>query len=526
MDRNTEKNCLRLALPLVTKVSLSATCLASIPASRLDPVVDEDALLLWVRDGSLTVRLDSGERFDARAGQAVWIPPALRHSAETTPGSVVLPVLAEAAEVPDALDRPCVVAVPSSWQDWLMYRVARWFGFSSGAKPDGRRLFDLLAGAERVRGESDAPLLPTMPRSPGARAVVERLLDDPACEADLVELAAEAVVSPRTLQRQLKEETGHGLAQWRTLIRLDAAARLLVRGRDLGWVAHRVGYASVSGFAHAFAEHMGQSPGRFAAGHRRSRPVARASTGGARRGGALVAVAVPPAVPDVPPSGWVTPFDSVLWMYRGSARVEAAGTISRLEAGDVIWLPQGVAHRVEFAPGAILLPLGYRPTARPGRIEPPRVVELPRTPEMETFLLHAVVANHFLLRPRDHDPQALLSRLQVIPPDSVPLPEQLEVIVVTVQEDPSDPRGLVDWAAELGVDAGALGREFAEMMGESFPRWRSRARMTRARALMWDGHAPSSVARRVGYAHLSAFSKAFSATHGIPPREWLRRDAG
>lgn len=36
----------------------------------------------------------------------------------------------------------------------------------------------------------------------------------------------------------------------------------------------------------------------------------------------------------------------------------------------------------------------------------------------------------------------------------------------------------------------------------------------------------SVAARRVGYSHLSAFSKAFSAAHGMPPRAWLGRDAG
>ena len=46
-----------------------------------------------------------------------------------------------------------------------------------------------------------------------------------------------------------------------------------------------------------------------------------------------------------------------------------------------------------------------------------------------------------------------------------------------------------------------------------------------ARSLMWDGLAPTVVARRLGYTHVSAFTKAFSKAYGMPPSEWLRREA-
>ncbi|WP_229051599.1 AraC family transcriptional regulator [Aeromicrobium sp. Leaf350] len=519
----------------MTELLERATCLTplwrgavpSIPASRIEPVAEDDAVLMWVRHGTLTVQVEGREALVATAGQAVWVPPGLRHSVDLARGGVALPLLADGDDLPEPLVGPCVVAVPPDWSDWIVHRMARSFGFSSGAVPDRSRLRDLLAGLVPAGGDTDWTPLPPMPRSPGPRAVVDRLLRDPACAASLTELASGATTSPRTLQRQLRAETGCSLAQWRTAIRTDAAAAHLAAGRDIGWTAHRVGYASITGFTHAFTDRMGVSPGRFAAGRASAAPA----SGPPSHDLASLVVAealptAPPPVPAVPLASWITPFDSVLWVYRGAATIEMGGRRRELTAGDVVWLGRGLAHELEVAEGSVVLPLGWKPGGRPVRAENLRVVRMPQDEDVELYLLHTVVANHFLLRPRGHDEQAFLDLLHPVQPVPEQLPAPVEAIVTAVIEDPSDRRSLAAWSCELDVDAATLRRDFELCLGAPFPRWRATARMTEARALMWDGHPPSVVARRLGYAHVSAFSRAFSTAHGMPPREWLRRDAG
>ncbi|MET0161987.1 MAG: hypothetical protein ABW204_04975, partial [Microbacteriaceae bacterium] len=178
--------------------------MSSVPASVLEPIADDHAVLLWVRDGSAQVDLAGLAPVTIVAGSALWLPPGLPHSARTEPGTVAVPVMIELDEAPAALARPLLVEVPRAWHDWLLYRVARAFGFASGAGRDRSHLLELLTGAvaEPVVG------LPMLPRAPGLRAVVERLRSDPAAPIDLPALAALASVSPRTLQRRLREQTG------------------------------------------------------------------------------------------------------------------------------------------------------------------------------------------------------------------------------------------------------------------------------------------------------------------------------
>ncbi|MFI5492376.1 helix-turn-helix domain-containing protein [Actinoplanes sp. NPDC051859] len=457
----------------------------------------------------------------AEAGQAVWVAPEVRHCVVLAAGSVALPISFEADVLP--LTESCVVTVPPGWEDWLAYRTAIEFGFTTGVRPDSRRMLDLLADVQTGRA-GKAPRLPPLPRSPGARLVVQSLLRNPASRSTSAELATVAMTSARTLQRQLKNETGHSLAQWRIAVRIDAAAALLALGRDIGWTAHHVGYASVSSFAHAFAERMGTSPGRYAAMRGAAAKEERLPTARVR-----YPEAEPPRTPELAPLTWTSTFqgalyENLLWVYRGSVIVEVSGTSWHLEAGDVLWPRPGITHRMAIAQGAIVLPLGWRLADRPAPVGPPTVVRMPA--DAEAFLLHQVVANHDLLHPQGHDKQEILELLHSPPAVPERLPEAVETVMSAVIRNPADRRTLADWGVTLGIEDARLRRSFARAVGESFLSWRANVRMCEARLLIWEEHPPSVVARRLGYRHLSTFTKAFVAVHGMSPREWLRRATG
>ena len=99
----------------------------------------------------------------------------------------------------------------------------------------------------------------------------------------------------------------------------------------------------------------------------------------------------------------------------------------------------------------------------------------------------------------------------------------VQKIVIAVSRDLTDSRTLSDWARHLDVDPGKLHKFFVRATGQTFPRWRNSVRISLARQLLEGPMTPSEVARRVGYAHASSFTQAFSKTYGIPPSAYQQR---
>ncbi|WP_367119077.1 helix-turn-helix domain-containing protein [uncultured Corynebacterium sp.] len=58
----------------------------------------------------------------------------------------------------------------------------------------------------------------------------------------------------------------------------------------------------------------------------------------------------------------------------------------------------------------------------------------------------------------------------------------------------------------------------------TYAQWTCAARMRAARTMLTKGAAPSTVGRRVGYAKLSSFSRAFRNFHGLSPLQWRERE--
>ncbi|EPX54931.1 Transcriptional regulator, AraC family [Cystobacter fuscus DSM 2262] len=100
--------------------------------------------------------------------------------------------------------------------------------------------------------------LPTSSRAADqVRALLPELL--PESGAELAHLAARLRMSPRTLQRRLRDE-GTSLEAEREAFRRQQARVLLEAGTPIAEVAWRLGYSAPSAFHHAFRRWTGQSP--------------------------------------------------------------------------------------------------------------------------------------------------------------------------------------------------------------------------------------------------------------------------
>lgn len=83
-----------------------------------------------------------------------------------------------------------------------------------------------------------------------------------------------------------------------------------------------------------------------------------------------------------------------------------------------------------------------------------------------------------------------------------------------------------DVARAVGVSGAHLRRLFAEA-GHASPREEmARLRMEAAQRCLREGWKLERVAQFLGFSEASAFSRAFSATCGVSPTAWLRREAG
>lgn len=96
--------------------------------------------------------------------------------------------------------------------------------------------------------------------------IVRERLDSAGELPSLSELAREACVSTRTLQRQFFVAHGVGVVEYARRCRLQLARDLLEReGLTVAQAAHRAGYAHAANFATAFKRHFGVLPGQVRA---------------------------------------------------------------------------------------------------------------------------------------------------------------------------------------------------------------------------------------------------------------------
>ncbi|MBE1159038.1 AraC family transcriptional regulator [Dyella acidiphila] len=94
--------------------------------------------------------------------------------------------------------------------------------------------------------------------------VVEAVLAQPAQSWTVGSLAAHAHVSRATFARRFTELGGMPPLEWVTTVRMELAARLLLReGLSANQVAERCGYASEAAFGRVFKKHYRSGPGAY-----------------------------------------------------------------------------------------------------------------------------------------------------------------------------------------------------------------------------------------------------------------------
>lgn len=220
------------------------------------------------------------------------------------------------------------------------------------------------------------------------------------------------------------------------------------------------------------------------------------------------------------------PTHELLWNERGTSTVTIGRRTWTITPTIGFWIPAGVLHSGVTPAGTWYRTTHFAVDAVPALADEPVVVEidpllrlllqrlLDDLEEQSRALTEAMVLD--VLRPA---PAHLLVQ--------VPATALLRPLVDAVLQDPADPRTLAEWAESLGVSTRTLTRAFRSEVGHGFNRWVATVRAQRAVDLFALGHPVDEVARRLGYASISAFGAAFRRTTGLTPGafQWRRAAA-
>jgi len=144
--------------------------------------------------------------------------------------------------------------------DMLLHLVRRDYGARVGNLVAQR----LVVAPHRQGGQ--AQFLPRpMPADEAGRLaqLMEWLRRHPTQSHTVASMAGQAAMSARTLQRQFREATGMGPAEWLTRERIAIAKDLLETPLPLAQVAERAGFGSEESLRHHFRRLVATTPGAY-----------------------------------------------------------------------------------------------------------------------------------------------------------------------------------------------------------------------------------------------------------------------
>jgi len=196
--------------------------------------------------------------------RALWIPAGVEH--EVRMGEAVSMnsayVRREAAAAAGLPAQCRVISVSPLLRALLLEAVDLPAHYELESR-DGRLMALLLDEIQRMPALDLATPLPRDRRLAGP---CRRLLDAPALDIRIDDMAAAAGMSRRSFTRLFRQQTGMSFAAWRQQACLLEALTRLDRGEPVTRVAMELGYASASAFTAAFRRALGAPPSRYLGG--------------------------------------------------------------------------------------------------------------------------------------------------------------------------------------------------------------------------------------------------------------------
>jgi AraC-like DNA-binding protein len=225
---------------------------------HLEAHTHADGQLVYAAAGALATTTGRGT-WVAPASRVTWTPPGFAHSHRFY-GRTDARLVAIPADLCDALPgQPTVFAVNPLLREALLVLTDR-----RERRPGAEERLRAVVIDELVVAPEQSLHLPE-PRDDRLRTVTDLLHTDPGRTATLAELGRIAGAGERTLSRLFHTELGMSFHRWRTILRIQYALVHLTSGRSVIDTATACGWSNPSSFIDAFAEVVGQTPGRYQA---------------------------------------------------------------------------------------------------------------------------------------------------------------------------------------------------------------------------------------------------------------------
>lgn len=191
--------------------------------------------------------------------QAVWVPPAVEHSVNTTGAFNLRTLYLHPSTVAHLSCECCVITAPPLLRELILYTVRVGRNYSPGSAES--KVISIVP--DLLSTLPSEPLHLPLPRDRRLRVITDALLDNPSDDHPLPHWAGIVGASERTLLRHFSSETGLSYHEWRKRLRLLHAITLLSKGNSVTGVAYELGYESPSAFVAMFHREMGAPPKRY-----------------------------------------------------------------------------------------------------------------------------------------------------------------------------------------------------------------------------------------------------------------------
>lgn len=215
--------------------------------------------LMFIAQGLLQVSAKGSGYWVVPPQRAVWIPAFIEHDARTI-HAVQMRNVYISPEASAHLPQQCQVISVSPLLRELILVLVELDTLYDEAGAAGRLVSVFL---DQLRVIPEMPLHLPDPVSPALLKLAAALRMDPADPRTLDSWAITLGLSPRTLARRFRQETGMTFGQWRQQARLLAGVTRIAQGDPVARVAQDLGYASQSAFISMFRKALGKTPGRY-----------------------------------------------------------------------------------------------------------------------------------------------------------------------------------------------------------------------------------------------------------------------
>jgi AraC-like DNA-binding protein len=205
-------------------------------------------LVVWTEQGNWVVPSSWG----------VWVPAGTAHGIRSAGGSAFRTLYVRPGWRDDLPGDCTAVTVSPLLRELILRTVA--IGMLDRRDPVEAAL--AMLALEEVRQSGVPPFRLPQPVSPATRHVAA-MLEVQGQGVGMAEMARQAGLSVRALERRFVAETGMSLGRWRRHFALLAALEHLAAGASVKAVAATAGYATPSAFVAAFRTLFGTTPARY-----------------------------------------------------------------------------------------------------------------------------------------------------------------------------------------------------------------------------------------------------------------------